>query len=75
MNACEEGEKTEQAPTTERQEILDLNSMRTKELFNLAVPVFEAIIERVTARASAINSSITQLLNQHKFKPKFERRI
>jgi len=55
--------------------MIDIKSMHTKELFNVAIPVFETIIERVTARASAINCKISQLLGHHTFKPNFERRI
>jgi hypothetical protein len=55
--------------------MIDIKSMHTKELFNVAIPVFETIIERVTARASAINCSMTQLLGQHTYKPNFQMRL
>jgi hypothetical protein len=58
-SAREEEEQTEQVSAIEVQGMIDFKSMRTQELFNVAIPVFETIIERVTARASAINSSIT----------------
>ena len=74
-SADEEGEQTKQEPIIEVQGIIDFKSMRTKELFNVAIPVFETIIERVTARASAINCRISQLLGQHTYKPNFQRRL
>ena len=74
-SADEEGEQTKQEPTIKVQGMIDFKSMRTKELFNVAIPVFETIIERVNARASAINCRITQLLGQHIYKPNFQRRL
>ena len=58
-SAHKEEEQTEQVSAIEVQGMIDFKSMRTKELFNVAIPVFETIIERVTARASAINCSMT----------------
>ncbi len=58
-NECDESEQTEQAPTIKEQGSIDFKSMHTQELFKVAIPVFETIIERVTARASAINCSMT----------------
>ena len=75
FSAHEDEEQTEQVPAIEVQGMIDFKSMRTKELFNVAIPVFETIIERVTARASAINCSMTQLLGQHTYKPNFQMRL
>ena len=75
FSSSEEEEQTEQVSAIEVQGMIDFKSMRTKELFNVAIPVFETIIERVTARASAINCKISQLLGHHTFKPNFQRRL
>ena len=75
FSAREEEEQTEQVSAIEVQGMIDFKSMRTQELFNVAIPVFETIIERVTARASAIDCRITQLLGQHTYKPNFQRRL
>ncbi len=74
-SAGEEGVQTEQVATIVMQGMIDFKSMQTQELFNVAIPVFETIIERVNARASAINCRITQLLGQHIYKPNFQRRL
>jgi hypothetical protein len=74
-NAHEKDEQTEQVPAIEVQGMIDFKSMRTQELFNVAIPVFETIIERVTARASVINCRMTQLLGQHTYKPNLQRRL
>ena len=58
-SADEEGEQSKQEPTIELQGMIDFKSMHTKELFNVAIPIFETIIERVNARAWAINCSMT----------------
>ena len=71
----DECEEDEQAATTERQGSIDFAAMPTQELFRIAIPVFETVIERMNARSSAINASMTQLLGQQAYKPNFERRL
>ena len=60
-----EDHQSEVPTTTERQGSIDFAAMPTSELFKLAAPVFETVIERMNARASAIDASLTQLLAQH----------
>ena len=50
---------------------IDFAAMPTQELFRIAIPVFETVIERMNARSFAINASMTQLLGQHTYKPNF----
>jgi len=68
-------EEDEQAATTERHGSIDFAAMPTLELFRIALPLFETVIERMNARASAINAGMTQLLGQYTYRPKFERRL
>ena len=70
-----EDNQSEVPTTTERQGLIDFAAMPTSELFKLAAPVFETVIERMNARASAIDASMTKLQAQYTYRPKFDRRL